>query len=130
MAGGTDLAAMLRGLTVSVRPGRYTFVTVDDAPPLGDGVEAVIREEEGITAVVTVDGARRRGWPIGFVATWLTLDVRSALEAVGLTAAVAAALARDGIPANVLAGHHHDHILVPADRTDDAVASLRRLASR
>lgn len=129
MAGETDLAAMLAGLTVTVRPEPYTYVTVGQAPPLTDGVEAVLREEEGITAVVTVDGARRRGWTVGFVAAWLTLDVHSALEAVGLTASVATALAADGIPANVLAGHHHDHLLVPADRADDAVACLARLAA-
>jgi uncharacterized protein len=28
----------------------------------------------------------------------------------------------------VLAGYHHDHLLVPVDRADDAVDLLRRLA--
>ena len=46
--------------------------------------------------------------------------MHSALEAVGLTAAVATALAAAGIPANVLAGYSHDHLLVPEDRADDA----------
>ena len=129
MGGETDLGAMLADLTVSVRPEPYTVVTVDQAPPLTDGVEAVLREQEGITVVVTVEGARRRGWTVGFVAAWLTLDVHSALEAVGLTASVAAALAADRIPANVLAGQHHDHLLVPVDQADAAVACLARLAA-
>jgi hypothetical protein len=63
-----------------------------------------------------------------FPAAWLTLTVDSSLEAVGLTAAFSAALAEAGIPANLLAGLRHDHILVPADRADDAVAPLRALA--
>ena len=120
---------MLRTLTVSVRPARYTFVTVDEPVALGRGIEAVLTEAEGTTVVATVDEARRRGWPIDFVAAWVMLDVHSALDAVGLTAALSAALAEDGISANVLAGYFHDHILVPADRVDDAVACLTGLAA-
>jgi hypothetical protein len=121
---------MLDGLTVSRRPGVFTVVTVDDAPPLGDGVEAVLTEAEGTTVVVTVEAAEAKGWPVEFVAAWLTLDVHSALEAVGLTAAFSAALAKDDIPCNVLAGYFHDHLLVPADRVDDAVAALHALRDR
>ena len=46
---------------------------------------------------------------------------------MGLTAAVATALAAEAIPCNVLAGYHHDHLLVPVDRVDAAVACLARL---
>ena len=53
--------------------------------------------------------------------------MHTALDAVGLTAAVATALAEHGIPANVIAGFYHDHLLVPEDRADDAVAVLRGL---
>lgn len=127
MPGETDLEAMLRGLTVTVRPGRFTVVHADGTVTLGQGVEAVLREEEGTTVVATVEAAEREGWTIGFEAAWLTLDVHSALEAVGLTAAVATALAAEAIPCNVLAGYLHDHLLVPADRVDDALACLARL---
>ncbi len=86
MAAMTDLDEMLRTLTVSVRPQRYTFITVETgtAPPLGEGVEAVIREDEADTIVATVERAAAEGWPQHFVAVWLTLDVHSALEALGL----------------------------------------------
>ena len=87
MAGMTDLDEMLRTLTVSVRDERYTFVTVATAPSLGDGVEAILREAEGVTVVATIDRATAEGWAVDFEAAWLTLDVHSALEAVGLTAA-------------------------------------------
>ena len=129
MAAMTDLDEMLRTLTVSVRPQRYTFITVETgtAPPLGEGVEAVIREDEADTIVATVERAAAEGWPHHFVAAWLTLDVHSALEAVGLTAAFSAALAAAGIPFNVLAAYHHDHVLVPADRADEAVTALESL---
>jgi uncharacterized protein len=46
----------------------------------------------------------------------ITLDVHSALDGVGLTAAVAVALAAEGIPCNMIAAHHHDHVFVPPAR--------------
>ena len=83
-----------------------------------------MREDEGVTVVATRAAAERNGWAFDFEAAWLTLDVHSALEAVGLTAAFSAALGEAGIPCNVLAGFHHDHLLVPLDRADDAIACL------
>ena len=56
--------------------------------------------------------------------------MHSALDAVGLTAAVAGALAEAGISCNVLAGAHHDHLLVPVDRADDALVALAQLRDR
>ena len=42
-------------------------------------------------------------------------------EAVGLTAAFSHALGEAGISCNVTAGYHHDHLLVPSARADEAV---------
>ena len=126
MAGETDLSQMLASLDVEQRPGRFTFVTGDHGE-LRDVAEAMIEEAEGVTYVVTVDDARRAGALVEFESAWLTLTVHSSLEAVGLTAVVSAALAEEGIACNVLAGYHHDHLLVPANRADDAVHTLRAL---
>jgi hypothetical protein len=54
--------------------------------------------------------------------------VHSALDAVGLTAAVSRALADAGVSCNVIAGAHHDHLLVPFERGEEALAVLRGLA--
>lgn len=127
MAGETDLRRLIASLDPVLRPGEYVVVT---RPGLEDATaDAVIREDEGVTHVVPRASADARGWPYDFVAAWITLRVHSSLAAVGLTAAVASVLARDGISCNVLAGHHHDHLLVPVDRADDALAALRRLAA-
>lgn len=45
--------------------------------------------------------------------------VHSALEAVGLTAAVRHVLTEAGISANVVAGCAHDHVFVPLERADE-----------
>jgi uncharacterized protein len=90
-------------------------------------VAATIVEDEGVTSVVSVADAERLGHRPGFLAAWLTLDVESALDSVGLTATVATALAGQQIPCNVLAGFHHDHLLVPEGRADEAMAILRSL---
>jgi len=60
--------------------------------------------------------------------SWITLMVPSALDAVGLTAAVATALTREGIACNVIAGFHHDHLFVPVDETARAMSALARLS--
>ena len=127
MPGETDLGRLLASLDVEQRPGRYTFVT-GEWPSLRSAAQAMIVEAEGPTYVVTVEHARAVGAPVEFEAAWLTLTVHSSLEAVGLTAAFSAALADSGISCNVLAGYHHDHLLVPAGRLDDAVRVLERLS--
>lgn len=118
---------MLASLDVERRPGRFAFVT-GSHPELGEVAVAMIAEDEGTTLVVPVEAARNAGIDVEFEAAWLTLTVFSALEAVGLTAAFSSALGAVGIPCNVLAGYHHDHLLVPVDRVDEAIDALRALA--
>lgn len=126
----TDLTLLLRGLTVSQRPGEFCMATVPTTTPLGEGVEALLVEDEGVTAISTTSRAETEGWDYEFPCAWLTLDVYSALEAVGLTAAVAKVLTEAEIPCNVIAARHHDHLLVPAKRTSDAIAVIASLAKR
>lgn len=119
---------MLSSLRIERRAAPVTVVHLLRPVALGDGVEAVIAETEGTTAVVSIAEAERRGWPVEFVAAWLTVSVHSSLEAVGLTAVLAKVLTDCGISCNVLAGYFHDHLLVPFDRADEAIAALEALA--
>ena len=144
----TDLAQILASLTVT-RRGEYVYATVpageDGALPsifdpdthaILDDVEplATVREAEGLTLVLPVEDAPRLAaeFVLQFddVFTCLTLDVHSALTSVGLTAEFSRILADAGISCNVLAGFFHDHLLVPADRADDAESLLLALAER
>jgi hypothetical protein len=123
-----DLAALIRALSVTTRPGAWCMVS-DIALSADVEVQATIVESEGTTSVISTTDAERLGITPEFVMAWLTLDVNSALDAVGLTAAVATALARHGLACNVLAGYHHDHLLVSFDEQDRAIEVLRALAA-
>ena len=127
MAGTTDLAQLLRTLEPVLRDGEFVYATVVNVPA-GLPVEATVREPEGLTIVVRRDAADIHGIRYDYVASWITLTVHSSLEAVGLTAAFATALGREGISCNVLAGHHHDHILVGTADAERAMDVLRALA--
>jgi hypothetical protein len=87
-----------------------------------------VREAEGTTLVVERGEAERAGLHGEFPSAWITLEVHSALEAVGFTAAFSAALTRAGISANVVAAFHHDHVFVPEHRADDALRVLGELS--
>ena len=104
------------------RDGIYVYVSLP-AAAIPDAA-ATITEAEGTTYVVERDEAEGRGLPWTFAAAWLTVDAQTALDGVGLTATIATALAEAGIPCNVLAAFHHDHLLVPVDRADEAIAVL------
>ncbi len=128
MAGEDDLAALLATMTPELLPEQYVFVTVGDLPAEVEPF-AVVREDEGATLVITRHEAERLGLRYDYVAARITLRVHSSLDAVGLTAAVATALAAAGLSCNVLAGFFHDHLFVPYADGSRAVAVLQRLAN-
>ncbi|WP_446040164.1 ACT domain-containing protein [Streptomyces sp. SID1121] len=138
MSGEKDLRALLSGMRPELNPGRYVFTTVggpagSDGPagiPSGVTPVVTVAEREGLTLVVRLEEADAAGLPYDYVAGWITLRVHSALEAVGLTAAVAQELATAGVSCNVVAGFHHDHLFVPFERAAGAVALLEDLADR
>ncbi|WP_349434956.1 ACT domain-containing protein [Pararhizobium sp. A13] len=131
----TDLEVLLRDMRPDLRPAEYVYCTVPDAEA-GDWLSlsplGFFREDEGLTLILERTAADKARLAYGPVMRCITLTVHSALEAVGLTAAVAAALTRHGISANVVAAYHHDHIFVPvqdAERALDALAEATPVRS-
>ncbi|RNJ63869.1 MAG: ACT domain-containing protein [Porphyrobacter sp. IPPAS B-1204] len=113
----SDLGGMLAGMAPVLDAQAWGFVLIEGVAPTD--AFALIREDEGVTAIVPQpEGAFAR----------ITLMVHSALDGVGLTAAVATALAEVGIACNVVAGFHHDHLFVPWERRDEALEVLQRLS--
>ncbi len=130
VTGETDLHTLLTTMRPRLNPGRYVFTTVDGDVPPGVRPVVTVAEEEGLTLVLPQRDADAAGLTYDYVAGWITLRVHSALEAVGLTAAFAQALAAAGLSCNVVAGFHHDHLFVPYERAGEAVEVLEDLARR
>jgi hypothetical protein len=126
-SGLRDLPELLRQLEPVRRDGEFVVVSTTSETTLP--ALATVVEDEGTTLVLERHEAD--AFRLGYTATfaWLTLTVHSSLEAVGLTAAVAQALAGRGISCNVLAGFYHDHLLVPYERVDEALTALRDLSA-
>ncbi len=114
-------------MTPTLRPEVYVFCTLPPGESLPPGIApfATVREDEGLTVVVEHQPAGELAADDGFRA--ITLGVHSSLNAVGFIAVVARALADAGISANVIAGYHHDHLLIPAASAEQAMTTLRAL---
>jgi hypothetical protein len=132
MAGETDLGRLLAGMRATLAPQTFVFSTLADtdgfASAIGHRPVMMFREAEGLTIILEEDAARRAGLPGTFRCRQITLEVHSSLEAVGFLAAVAARLSTAGIAVNPVAGFHHDHLFVPADRAVEALELLEDLA--
>ncbi len=112
---------MLAGMAPVLNPGRYAFRTLAKGGAVPEGAVGWFHEAEGPSVIVPApDG---EALPL----RWITLTVHSALDGVGLTAAVSGALADAGIACNMVAAHHHDHLFVPEGDADRALAILRAL---
>jgi predicted N-acetyltransferase YhbS len=130
MTGEKNLQTLLAGMHPVQRDGEYVYALWPHGRPLAGGIEAAVREAEGLTVVLPRAEADRQGLAYDFVGAWITLQIHSALEAVGLTAAVSRALTEARISCNVLAGFHHDHLLVPAADAPRALEVLADLAAQ
>jgi hypothetical protein len=121
----TNLTVLLRTMEPELFPEPYGYAVWDGALPFQPF--ATVAEAEGLTVVAPLAAMRAAGMPSEPWAR-ISLTVQSDLAAVGLTAAFAGALGREGISCNVIAGYHHDHLFVQWDRREDAMAALRALS--
>ena len=127
-----DTAAMIAGMSPQLDPEIYHFCTFADAA-VAAGVMpfalASFIEEEGVSLILPEEVAQRHGVVSDLPMQRITLNVYSALDGVGLTAAVAGVLAEHGIACNMVAAFHHDHAFVPAADAERAVRLLKDRAS-
>ncbi len=127
-----ETADMIRAMAPGRTPGRFVFCTLRDTPPpeglIGKAV-ATFREAEGVSLILPLEVAQLAGFDTSLPMAQITLQVYSALDGVGLTAAVATALANAGIPCNMVAGFHHDHAFVPEALADKAIEVLKARAA-
>lgn len=113
-----------------LHPEKYVFCTTADLSHIQlDHLIGSIKEEEGISIILSKQHADAYRLKYDFVAAWISLEVYSDLAAVGLTAAVSGALAEENISCNVVAGYHHDHIFVPFESGIQAMHTLNKLSN-
>jgi len=125
-----DLSRLLCSLEPKLQDTEFVFCTVEgelsgyiNLQPI-----ATFIEPEGLSLVLEKSAAQQAKLNFKHTYKLITLSVHSSLEAVGLTAAVSTALAKEGISANVIAAYHHDYVFVPVTRAIDALVCLKLLA--
>ncbi|MEX0306894.1 MAG: ACT domain-containing protein [Ruegeria sp.] len=119
----SETNAMIAGMRPEIQPGVFSFVIWPEQEDWPENTRASYIEAEGLSLIVPIEAAPSDA--VGM--RCITLQVHSSLEGVGLTAAVSAALAQNDIPANMVAGYHHDHVYVPCDMAEEALAILINL---
>ena len=129
--GEHDLQTLLRKCDPILHQDEFMFVhiPINETPP-GVKAHASCRELEGTTLIMKRDEAERSGLLGTFPCRMISLNIHSALDAVGFLPPVLASLASRGIPANVVSGFYHDHLFVPSGREDEALQALRELATK
>jgi hypothetical protein len=129
MTGERDLTALLRYMKPELRPGIFVFCTLaaNEIIPAALNPLLTFREQEGTTLVIPREEAQAADLCHAFASRLITLTVHSSLEAIGFLAAITARLAKAGISVNAVSAFHHDHLFVPADRADEAMAILQEM---
>ena len=97
---------MPAGMAPVLHAGRFVFRTLAEGEAVPAGAVGWFREAEGVSVIVPAEAGA------ALAMAWITLSVHSALDGVGLTAAVSGALADAGIACNMMAAHIHDHLFV------------------
>jgi len=123
-------------LLPSLSGGEYYFSSIPESQLMGIArhlthVKGVFREGEGITIIFSGEilpqvrqlTEKKIEGPFALI----TFGQETSLQDVGMTAEFSSALARAKIPANVFAGYHHDHVLVPFEKREAALLALKKL---
>ncbi|MCB1783250.1 MAG: ACT domain-containing protein [Alphaproteobacteria bacterium] len=131
MHGETDLDLLLRSMQPVLRDGVYVFHSsqMDFETAAALGPVLIFREAEGTALILRREAAEAAGLSYHYPARMITLNVHSALDAVGFLAAVTRALADAGISVNPVSAHYHDHLFVPEDKAEAAMAVLTRFSA-
>ncbi len=127
-----DTSKMIRAMNPRLCAGAWVFCTFASGDTriatVQDKALAMMREPEGLSLLLAQETATALGFPADPAMVHILLGVASALDGVGLTAAVSGVLAEQNIPCNIIAGAVHDHIFVPQSRGPEALAVLEARA--
>lgn len=127
--GESDLNKLIKGLSPKLNDGEYVFTSIKNIELLNTSeVICTFKEKEGFTLILERSRADQLGLRYNFIASWITLEVHSSLNAVGLTSLFTTELADNGISCNVIAGYYHDHIFVSTKDSLKTLGILKQLS--
>ena len=133
--GETSLSVLLKSMMPILNEGEYVFTTLPTEKleslkiPRSDTI-CEFKESEGVTIVMEKSKAANYSLKFESTFAWITLEIHSSLDAVGLTAAFSNELANAGLSCNVIAGYYHDHIFVGVKHGPSAIKILKELAAK
>lgn len=131
MKGETNLSQLVKNLSPILNEGEYVFCSVKDISKIDRNITVCeFKEKEGITIVLEQRKADDLNLHYSYVASWITLNVHSSLNAVGLTAIVSKELTKHNISCNIIAGYYHDHIFVDTINSSKALNILIELTKK
>lgn len=129
MSGESDLGKLLAGMHPTLSDEQFAFATARSLQdvPVAVSIVGTFVESEGVTIIAPL--SEIVGTALKHSGPWakISLEIHSSLTAVGLTAKIATALAGEGISANMIAGYFHDHVFVPWEQREAALAILNCL---
>jgi uncharacterized protein len=129
------LDGLLKNMQPKMAKTKYFMASVDQGQLMAlanylDHIICIYREKEGLTVVFgeeihdeMANMTEKMAGPFALI----TLEVYSDLMAVGFLAKIASGLAKEKISVNAFSAYHHDHLLVPWERKEDALKALERL---
>lgn len=128
MKGETNIKTLLKNLQPVLNKGEYVFVSVKTLVGIDrNDTVCEFKEKEGITIVLERKKAASLNFKFDFIASWITLNIHSSLDAVGLTAIFSSELAKNNISCNVISGYYHDHIFIDKKDAKNALKILNIL---
>ena len=110
---------------VSLNKGEYVFCSIKDINNIDiNNIIGSFKESEGYSIIISKEEALKNSLSFYFISAWITLEINSTLDSVGLTSSFSKELTKAGISCNVVAAYHHDHIFVPYKKRLEAVKIL------
>ena len=116
---------IIKNLNPKLNKGEYVFCSIKDINDINMiDIVSSFKESEGYSIIISKEEAIKNSLHFYFVSAWITLEINSSLDSIGLTSAFSKELTEAGISCNVLAGYHHDHIFVPYHKKAKAMKIL------